>query len=204
MQEIKKPVFNNVQNTKHITTEGKEIWENRSCAVVNHIIAQKQNSDDPNDVSLYYIIGKRGLGVDNSNLLNIPCGYMDWNENLEQAAKREIYEEAGFIIDNYKDKAIINFLDKPWDVNTEPIENRQNIVMHIGFLFLVGENEELPTLSLDNMEPDECLSVEWMEINDIFNSNDTDWAFNHKAKAIEFLSYLNDITEFEKIIQAQK
>ena len=90
-----KPQFNNVPNTRHKTVDGQEIWKHRTCAVVTHIVAQKQNSSDPDDVSLHYIVGKRGKGVDHSGLLNIPCGHIDWNENLEEAAKREIFEEAG-------------------------------------------------------------------------------------------------------------
>lgn len=197
---MNKPVFNNVPNTRHKTEDGQEIWKHRTCAVVTHIVAQKQNSSDPDDVSLHYIVGKRGKGVDHSGLLNIPCGHIDWNENLEEAAKREIFEEAGFIIENFVDKSAIYFLEQPWFVNSQPTENRQNVAMHTGFVFLLGENEPLPILTLDNMEEDECDTAEWMNVEDLIQTEDSIWAFNHKQMAINFLNYMDDMVQFEKMV----
>lgn len=70
-----------------------EYWISRSCAVVGIIIRIAE------DKKVYVLANKRGLGCpDFVGMWNIPCGYVDYNETLEQAVSREIFEETGIKI----------------------------------------------------------------------------------------------------------
>lgn len=190
MNRIAKPEFNNKHNKAYDTEDGMK-WDSRACAVVAHIWCQIENEEG--HIDTYILVGKRGTGGDNIGKLNIPCGYMDWNENLRDATRRELYEETGFILEDYYEKAAIVALDQPWYVNTEPSENRQNIVLHSAFVFCLSakRNEELPILSLENMEEDEVESVEWMNLDVALNKTKSeDWAFNHKERIEHFFNLL--------------
>jgi 8-oxo-dGTP pyrophosphatase MutT (NUDIX family) len=196
--------FKNRQNTCHNISEGKTVWEHRSSAVVTHVVIQKQMSEDEDDIQYFYLIGKRGNGVDNSGLLNIPCGHIDWDETLEEAAKREIWEECDFDVDAFTDKIGLSFLKQPWFVNSQPTENRQNIALHTGILFVLNQNENFPTLSLVNMEKNECMDATWMNIDDIENSDASLWAFNHNIMCTNYMNYISELMNFQNMIHATK
>jgi len=159
--------FNNKPNKSYNTEDGI-IWNARSSAVVCHIWAQVGSK-------YYVLVGKRGTGGDNVGKLNIPCGYIDWNENLYQATLRELEEETGFDLTSidYFDSA---YLKQPWYVNTDPRENRQNIALHTFSTFNV---DVLPKLSLENMEENEVEWVKWMDSDDLLKTKPEDWAFDH-------------------------
>lgn len=184
-----KPVFNNRHNKKYSTKDGIK-WDSRACAVVTHVWCQYVYKNG--ETITYVLIGKRGTGGDNIGLLNIPCGYIDWDENLEQASRREIWEETGLNILEYKEKAAIDHLDQPWFVNSEITENRQNIAMHTAFVFILDENsgDKLPELNTDNNEPDEVEELFWMSLEDIMKTQDELWAFNHKERVKQFYTIL--------------
>jgi len=83
--------FSNRHN-KSYDVDGKTIWESRSPALVGVIIANHKNED-------YVLIGLRGKGAaDYQGLWNLPCGYLDWDENGTDGIYREIYEETGVYI----------------------------------------------------------------------------------------------------------
>ena len=140
-----KPVFNNTHNKVYQTDDGDK-WHSRACAVVAHVWIKYVKLDKSNEY--FILVGKRGIGGDNIGKLNIPCGYMDWDENLTQATRRELYEETGFDIQDYLSASLRTSIKQPWYVKTDPDENRQNISMHTGILLELEEgNFELPTLS---------------------------------------------------------
>lgn len=174
--------FNNKPN-KGYNTEDGFIYNSRSAAVVNHVLVKHNNN-------YYVLIGKRGTGGDNPGKLNLPCGYLDWNENLKDAARRELFEETGFILDNYTNKIKIQHIDQPWFVNTEITQNRQNIALHIGVIIQLNDTDELPVLSLDNMEENEVEWVKWMTYDEIGETLDDDWAFEHKKYIEKYRLYM--------------
>lgn len=181
-----KPVFNNKQNPKYSTKDGIR-WHSRACAVVVHVWCQYVNVKG--ETITYVLVGKRGTGGDNIGLLNIPCGYMDWDENLEQASRREVWEETGLNIEKYYDKAAVSNLDQPWFVNSALSENRQNIAMHTAFVFVLNESEgdKMPELTSEYSENNEVEELYWMNIEDVIQSQSSLWAFNHRERVIQFL-----------------
>jgi len=171
------PKFKNVHNTLHHTKNGP-IWNSRSCAVVCHIRARLIDDegyflhDEP-----LILIAKRGTAGDSPNMWNVPCGYIDWNENLQEAAVREIWEETGIDLTEYfGDDSYYEGLSQPWFVNTAITENKQNIAMHIHFEIFC---KELPKTSLANMEKNEVAEVKWVSMDEFSKMDENEWAFGH-------------------------
>lgn len=185
--EYQGPVFKNRHNEKYDTKDGVK-WDSRACAVVAHVWCQVIHTNDM--ITNYVLVGKRGTGGDNPGLLNLPCGYIDWDETLAEAAAREVWEETGLDLNLYADKISVMALDEPWYVNTNPSENRQNISLHTALVITLNENDKLPELSLDNMEEDESEGAYWFPIHDILESDPELWAFKHKDRIIHFMNYL--------------
>ncbi len=156
------------------------IWLSRAVAVVGTVCLIK-------DGIPYFLIGQRGKGAaDFQGLWNLPCGYLDWNETSGQAFIREVWEECGINVKIlFEDKNIVklNLIDSPWDVNSNPTENRQNVCLHHGF---VGVVDELPTPEIKNIvEKDEVSDVKWVTISDIENY---EFAFQHKERIQKFIA----------------
>jgi 8-oxo-dGTP pyrophosphatase MutT (NUDIX family) len=156
----------------------KIIWESRSCAV-NCIVIIK------NDDQYFILLGQRGSGSpDYVGKYNLPSGYMDFNESATEAALREVWEETGVYIPEIKGNIIFNHMDKPWDVNSEPSANRQNISLRFG---IVIESNEFPELSTENNEPNEVSDLRWVNIE---NLGEYDFAFNHNIVIEEYLKLI--------------
>lgn len=179
-----------------VKINGKEFWISRAVVV---FVFKKVNDE------LCLLSEIRGDGAADFNGYRcVPCGYIDYNENLQQAAVRELKEETGFIAD--ADRLIF------MKINSNPQENRQNISVH--FVYFCDENENF---NLDNAiggEPNEIERVEWIPIgivekNNIFkrtimkrkrnrlnmfvNQSNEKWAFNHYNIMVKHLSNFYDI-----------
>ncbi|TXG80913.1 MAG: NUDIX hydrolase [Spirochaetes bacterium] len=177
------PTFNNVHNKKYNTEDGVK-WDSRACAVVAHVWFIHNGVP-------HMLIGKRGPTCDHPNLWNIPCGYIDWNENLRGAIYREVWEETGLNLNNFNGFTTLSILDQPWHVNTQPSENRQNIVLH-GAIIVENVFDTLPELSLENMEEDESTGAYWMSLDAILAMNPNEFAFNHKERVLDFVLKYGD------------
>lgn len=168
--------FKNKHNKKYDTNDGI-IWHSRSCAVVAHVYCIVNNN-------LYLLLAKRGNSGDMPGKINLPSGYIDWNENLKEATLRELYEETGINLNKIPESdRLINKIDQPFYVNSEVSENRQNIALNTLFIFKASE---LCELSTENCEPDEVIWSKWIKVNDIFNNKDKyDFAFNHYNRIVD-------------------
>ena len=71
-----------------VKVEGKTYWISRSVATAVHVF-KVINSD------LYVLVEKRGSGVQYPGLYCIVCGYLDYDETLQEGAIRELREETG-------------------------------------------------------------------------------------------------------------
>ncbi len=167
--------FNNIQNKVYKTEDGP-IWHSRSCAIVAHVYCFL-----PDD-TLAVLIGKRGPKGDMPGLWNLPCGYMDWNENLKEALIREVFEETGLYLNGYEEDIVYGG-NQPFFVNSDPNENRQNIAMHTIICFHANE---LPALTNENAELGEVDELNWISfkgINDekhlLDQLSTMKFAFNH-------------------------
>jgi ADP-ribose pyrophosphatase YjhB (NUDIX family) len=86
-QKLETMQFNNKENPCLELKDGGMIWKSRNIAVCVILL----NSDD------IYLV-KRGQRMTHKGLWCFPCGYLDWDETVEDAAVREVYEETGYII----------------------------------------------------------------------------------------------------------
>ena len=139
--------------------KGKKYWYSRSIAVVCIVIGH----DDYNNK--YVLANKRGENTpDWQGFWNLPCGYLDFDETVEQAIQREVYEETGVKIN-------IDNLEL-FSVNSIP-EGKQNVT--IRFKTDIGNISE-HVLTDKNSEFNEVDDIKWINLNDI---NNYEWAFNH-------------------------
>jgi 8-oxo-dGTP pyrophosphatase MutT (NUDIX family) len=163
-------MFKNVPNKSYKTTCGKTIWHSRNVAVAVLIIRA-----NPEDESKLQIIGvKRGPKVTNTGQWCFPCGYLDWNENVEEAAVREVFEETNINLD-------ISDLDF-YNLDSDPAKNLQNVSVH--FSACVNKDVDIHG---NNCEAGEVDEVRWINIEDI---EDYEWAFDHKIRALNFLKHV--------------
>ena len=79
-----------------VIVDEREYWISRSVAVSCVVFAKN------NDGELCVLINKRGTALFNPGKWNIPGGFIDYDENAEQCAKREVYEETGVDLSNNK------------------------------------------------------------------------------------------------------
>lgn len=173
-----KPLFKNRPNTCHTLPDGTELWISRSCAVMS-IVAAKCDGE------IYIALGKRGEGVpDEKGKFCLSCGYMDWDENAFDAARREVWEELGLDV---SDEREWGYNTQPWWVQSEPTANRQNITMRFWFR---ANCLELPQLSAENSEENEVEELCWVPLKEAV---EMDLAFNHQLVLKQF--FKNEVSE---------
>lgn len=173
--------FANKENEEITLPDGRIIWLSRSCTVV--VTVWCIVDDMP-----YLLIGKRGAGCpDEVGKWNLPCGYLDWDETLSEAAEREVHEETGLdirVAQKNADSIIKSYMQHPWKISSEVSgrkESKQNISHHFA---LVYKAKKLPKLSMEYCEPDEVSDLKWIQQEEI---NNFEYAFGHFAIIQEFL-----------------
>ena len=177
--------FNNRENEKVYTDDGRTVWLSRSPAVAVVIVATI-NFEDPRVLTVI-----RGSGVNNTGKTCLPCGYLDWDESGPEGAMRELYEETNInltemleVSDSYS-----LYWGEQWYINTNPAEDDlQNITLYYGVHVNFKSEEELPKLSGENAAPNEVESVFWSPRREV---GLYDWAFNHEKRIEKFYSWVN-------------
>lgn len=176
--------FKNNPNKCHTIIENgieRQIFESRSVAV-NCVVVVIYHTQ------IYILASLRGKNVsDFPNKVNLISGYLDWNETATDAVFREVWEETGLNIPDFIKKSIVikNDLNTPWNVKTEPDENRQNISLRYG---IVLSSNELPKLTTNYNEFEgEVESNWWMKVNEI---DDYEWAFNHNNIIKNYINFV--------------
>lgn len=150
--------------------DGKEYWISRSVAVVGVVVGIE------NGMIKKFLVSKRGPGCpDFIGSWSCTCGYLDFDETAEEGVKRELWEELGLDLKDYR--AIL------WEVATDPKENtRQNVILRyiIPIPMSTLNSLMLDTISLDTEsrggEKDEVSDV---KLIDVTNLSDYPWAFSH-------------------------
>lgn len=165
-------VFNNSFNELLNIKECK-LWLSRSSAVVSLVTIYCEDTH-----THYVLIGQRGKGTSKfQGYWNLPCGYLDKDESLKDAAIRETFEETGLYVGNIDE---FKSTDQPVFVNSDPKDNsRQDITNYFLFSSIVNI-EELhhinSLLSNKYAEPDEVSNVKLINVNDVDTYN---FCFNH-------------------------
>ncbi|UWF79220.1 MAG: protein of unknown function DUF4916 [Bacteriophage sp.] len=182
-----------------VKVEGKIYWISRAMAVVGYVFKEV-------DGKLFVLTEKRGKGAaDYVGHFCVPCGYLDFNETLEDAVLRELKEETGFIGD--KKKLIL------LKVNSDPAENRQNVSAHFGYF--ADDKEDFSLEKAIGGEKDEIELVNWMYIGKITGlkwwekifkkdkrktlTSDFDWFYSHKWAFNHHLRLDNYLSKFYKV-----
>jgi len=145
-------MFKNQLNKCYKTEDG-ELWLSRSVAVVGVIFAVTDN------FSMKVLTLKRSATmIDKPNRWCLPCGYLDWNETLEEAVEREVYEETGFLMRDHSKQLL---RDMPYfHINSDHTKsNRQNVSISFAKVYMF---ETLPELVLN----EEVSELAWTPINE--------------------------------------
>lgn len=149
-----------------VISEGKEYWISRSVAVVIKLTALDELGNK------YVLAIQRGKGTPDPEFVGswcLPCGYLDYNETIKEAARRELFEETGLWFSENA-FSLIGINDKPH------ADKRQNIT----FRFIVDSQipiERLNQIITDiHSEKDEVSDIKFISLKEV---NDYKWAFNH-------------------------
>ena len=151
-------VDDSLRNRQGYNEDGtKGPWFSRSVAVATAVLL--------NDNGTWYVLAnQRGQGTpDYRGYWNLPCGYLDYNEEAEDAAAREVYEETGIQLNRSQIKYFGH--------STSPNENRQNVCFF--FTAIINGSPSDFAFSKDNMEENE---VEWVPLD---KCGEFMWAFGH-------------------------
>lgn len=171
-----------------VQKDGKTYWISRSVAVMGLIFKTVGHN-------FYVLVEKRGKGAaDNIGKYCCPCGYVDYDETLDEAICREVKEETGLEIINVDELNVFH-------INSDPSENHQNITVRYSYYVDGIHPEEEISDNRTGGEKDEVESVEWLLIGtfkditydvSILQLNDRyqvlDWAFDHDKIINDFLN----------------
>jgi 8-oxo-dGTP pyrophosphatase MutT (NUDIX family) len=160
---MSKPNFGNRPNPvlSCTGTDGASqiIWHSRSLAVCVMVTCTLPDGER------FVLIEQRGEGApDYRGHFCLVCGYLDWNEELYQAALRETWEEAGLDLAAYASQGKCEINQQPVWIDSRLTANRQNISAR--FLFQLT-TDELPALTSENSEPDEIAQLLWMPLSEL-------------------------------------
>lgn len=163
-------------------------WLSRSIAVLNIVLGYKDVSSEEHRYfygpayKLFVLAGVRGQGTPDPEFVgawNCTTGYLDYNETLVEAAKRETFEETGVDLTNEKTQF--------WCYNDDPKKDkRQNVT--IRFYTLIKNPIDNIKFSHDNNEKDEVGDIKWIPYDEISKYR---WAFNHDKLINQLVSEMN-------------
>lgn len=177
------PKFKHRENVSYKIGD-KEIYDSRSCAINAVVLGIYKGNT-------FALTEKRSKTMsDLPEKWCIPSGYFDWDEDGVEAITREIYEETGLYLPDYKKQLKFTYkVDneiQPFYVKTSPKQNRQNIELY--YIFIYDFDKGLP--NVENYKNIEIEKVKWM----IYFDPMYEWAFGHNEiikKAVEkFKKYL--------------
>lgn len=152
---------------------GKEEWISRAIAVLGIVIGI-----DKNGVK-YVLAEQRGTGTPDPEYIGcwcLPCGYLDYDENIHQAVAREVLEETGVNI--HSDNFILFY------INDDPFsDKRQNVT----FRFKTELEGYINDWELTDKfsESNEVSDIKWIDLREV---NSYKWAFNHEKIIKDYIS----------------
>lgn len=153
--------FKNRQNKLYQTEDGP-IWHSRSVAVVGIVFIVK-------DDEVYTLVTKRADTMpDAPDKWCLPCGYLDWDETIEEATIREIYEETGVYLPEYKE----NIYETYHSINISSIPSGEKQNVSIASCFILSDLVDLPPFKLNS----EVSEIRWATGTEL---RDLDFAFGH-------------------------
>lgn len=156
---------------------GKEEWISRAIAVLGIVIGIDKNGIK------YILAEQRGTGTPDPEYIGcwcLPCGYLDYNENVHQAVAREVLEETGINI--HPDNFILFY------INDDPFsDKRQNVI----FRFKTELEGYINDWELTDKfsESNEVSDIKWIDLREV---NSYKWAFNHEKIIKDYISSIQN------------
>jgi len=154
---------------------GEIEWVARNIAALTIVLGYDRKNRLP-----HVLANKRGPETPDPEFRGcwcLPCGYLDYNETLKEAAARECFEETGVKLDVNK----LNLLS----INDNPKEDkRQNVTFR--YYCTIDTPIEDIKLSDKNSEQQEVEDIMWIPLRQIPLFK---WAFNHDKILKEFIKY---------------
>jgi ADP-ribose pyrophosphatase YjhB (NUDIX family) len=187
-------MFNNRDNECIELPDGRTVWLSRASTVVVNVWCFV--NDAP-----HLLLSQRGENTPNEQFKwNLPCGYLDWDETLTDAAEREVFEETGLDLRKLQAQAeniLDNQLDQPWKVRSGyQGSSKQNISHHYYFIF---KAETLPTLSNAFCEQGEVADNRWVKVPELGNY---DYAFRHHETIREIMDLSDLLAPYQSELAA--
>lgn len=144
-------------------------FENGSKASLRHLTVKAIVVNDNKDVLLL----KRAPNLLRGGKYDIPGGFMDRDENLQECVLRELYEETHI-------KGEIDFLFRVNDNPKRPKEDRQNVDV----IYVVKDVEG--KIQTDH----ESTEAGWFSQQDL--PTEDEFAFDHKDSILKYFQYLKE------------
>lgn len=132
---------------------GNDVWVSRSTVVIPVVFKLEEKTGD-----IYTLVEQRGPAVSHTNEWCCPCGFIDWDETLEEACQREVREETGLSLDMDK----IYFVA----VNTDPKSTNQSID-HWYMCWAEGD-KDIDKSAIETV--DEVIDVRWLKVAHVYKS----------------------------------
>ncbi len=174
--------FSNRPNVAHTVAPGQIVFDSRSIAILAVVVARDRSSR-----TFHVLAGERGAAVDQRDRWCLVCGYLDWNEDLQGALRREVWEEAGLDLAALEAAGAATVPAQPVFLQSDPRAHRQNLTAHFPVEIHV---DALPTPSAENAEPDEVVQVAWLPLT-AEAIRERVWAFEHDVLLLELVAFVD-------------
>ena len=106
----------------------------------------------------------------------MPCGYVDYDETLEEAVSREVFEETGLKVDTNSWKL--------YGIKSTPDTEKQSISVR----YITAYREEMGDFDYSHQEKNEVDEIKWISLDDVDNYQ---WAFEQINLLNEIKTQLN-------------
>lgn len=125
---------------------GNDVWISRSNVVIPVVFKMNEETGD-----IFTLVEKRGSAVSHTGEWCCPCGYIDWDETLEEACHREVKEETGLDLDMNK----IIFVNVDTNIYT-----KNQTIDHWYMCWADGKDFDLSKVETK----DEILDLKWLKV----------------------------------------
>jgi len=164
-----------------------DVWISRAPAVVGIIFALGLEG------GVRVLVIKRSKNMREEPLkFGAPSGYLDWEETGFEGITREIYEETSLYLPNYKDFLVFNNKEQPFYVQTDPTKDKnQNVSLTYVMVYNFSDHQNFFPEYVEKYINKETAKVEWLNLNDFYNIDNREWAFNHDERIKMAHKYYN-------------
>ena len=164
--------------------EGNDVWISRSCVVIPIVFKMESTTGN-----IFALIEKRGPAVSHSGEWCCPCGYIDWDETLEEACQREIKEETGM------DVALSNI--KFFDIKTDKNSKAQTI--DLWYQCWANEGSDFNFNAIETK--DEILDLRWLKVAHVLPSGKVEIFYNDIDKGFGKWAFKEHHTYIKRMLE---